>query len=441
MKIVVGLGKTGLSCVRHLLAAGDDVMVADSRENPPGLDELSLKFPGVRCVTGAFDADVFASASQLVVSPGIAVATPAIALAARHGVEIVGDVELFCRETKKPVIAITGSNAKSTVTTLVGDMARAAGLRVSVAGNIGLPVLDVLPTEDSLDMHVLELSSFQLETTSSLRAQAAVILNISPDHLDRYPGMSEYIAAKHRIHKGATAIVFNADDAETFSTLSPGVRQIAFRATAPSAGEFGLIEEGGQTWLALGEQRLLAANTLKIKGRHNHVNALAALALGQAVGLPMQPMLRALASFAGLPHRCQWVRDRKGVQWYNDSKGTNVGATVAAIEGLGSSIGGRVVLIAGGDGKGADFLELIEPSERYLAGAVLIGRDADKLDRVLAPVCQVLRAETLQDAVRKAAVLASPGDAVLLSPACASFDMFKGYDDRGQQFVEAVNQL
>jgi UDP-N-acetylmuramoylalanine--D-glutamate ligase len=441
MKIVVGLGKTGLSCVRHLVAAGDQVLVADSRECPPGLDELMQQFPSVRCVTGEFDADLFATATQLVVSPGIAVSTPAIAHAAASGVEIVGDVELFCRLTRKPVIAITGSNAKSTVTTLVGEMAKAAGFRASVAGNIGLPVLDVLANEAGLDLHVLELSSFQLETTSSLRAQAATILNISPDHLDRYPGMDEYIAAKHRIYGNATSLVFNADDAQTFPAADLSGRRIAFQSSTPAAGEFGLIHQDGQVWLALGDQRLLASSELKIKGRHNHVNALAALALGQAAGFPLQPMLKALTTFAGLPHRCQWVRDRKGVQWYNDSKGTNVGATVAAIEGLGSSIPGRVVLIAGGDGKGADFLELIEPSERFLSSAVLIGRDADRLERVLSPTCQVLRAETLVDAVRKAAVLASPGDAVLLSPACASFDMFKGYDDRGNQFVQAVSEL
>ena len=441
MKIVVGLGKTGLSCVRHLVAAGDEVLVADSRDLPPGLDELRKEFPSVPCVTGEFDPSLFASAAQLVVSPGIAVATPAIAHAAAKGVEIVGDVELFCRHARKPVIAITGSNAKSTVTTLVGEMAKAAGLRVSVAGNIGLPVLDVLADEAALDLHVLELSSFQLETTCSLRAQAATILNVSPDHLDRYPGMAEYTAAKHRIYDNAATLVFNADDAQTFPASGLTGRQIVFRSTAPSSGEYGLAVQDGKIWLALGDQRLLAAAELRIKGRHNHVNALAALALGQAAGLPLQAMLRALTTFAGLPHRCQWVRDRKGVHWYNDSKGTNVGATVAAIEGLGTSIQGRVVLIAGGDGKGADFLELIEPSERFLASAVLIGRDADKLERVLSPACQVLRADTLVDAVRKAAVLASPGDAVLLSPACASFDMFKGYDDRGNQFVQAVNEL
>lgn len=441
MKVVVGLGKTGLSCVRYLKQKGEKVAVTDTRDDPPGLNELLEEHSDVQLALGGLDADLIAKADEVILSPGIALANEALKKAHSRGVLMSGDIELFCREIQQPIIAITGSNAKSTVTTLVGEMIRDAGRSVVVAGNIGLPVLDVLAKPERAEFYVLELSSFQLETTRSLKAEVATILNISPDHLDRYPSMKEYIAAKHRIYRGARQTVANADDAETRPHPMFTDRDWRFTVNAPGTRTFGLMEKEGALWLGLEKNALMPASEVRIKGRHNQANALAALALGNAVGLPMSSMLETLRTFSGLPHRCQWVRERDGVHWYNDSKGTNVGAAVAAIEGIGGDIRGKVVLIAGGDGKGADFVELREPASKYLKTAVLIGRDADKLANVLGDCCPVIRATTLQEAIEAAAGVAVGGDSVLLSPACASFDMFKGYDDRGAQFMNCVNAL
>lgn len=443
MKVVVGLGKTGLSCVRYLKQKGEKVAVTDTRDDPPGLNDLLDEFSDVQLALGGLDEDLMLKAEEIILSPGVALASDALKKAQAKSIPVVGDIELFCREIKQPIIAITGSNAKSTVTTLVGEMVKNAGHSVVVAGNIGLPVLEVLTDPKRADFYVLELSSFQLETTHSLAAEVAVLLNISPDHLDRYPSMKEYTEAKHRIFRKARNTVFNAEDTATrphpmftehdwrFTTQNPGVRT------------FGLMEKDGAIWLGIEKTPLMPAADVRIKGRHNQANALAALAIGNIIGLPMQSMLETLRHFGGLPHRCQWVREREQVQWFNDSKGTNVGAAVAAIEGLGGDIAdkGKVVLIAGGDGKGADFVELREPAGKFVKAAVLIGRDADKLENILKDQCTVIRATTLQDAVANAAKLAEAGDAVLLSPACASFDMFKGYDDRGTQFMNCVNAL
>ncbi len=441
MKVVVGLGKTGLSCVRYLKRKGEKVAVTDTRDDPPGLNELLEEFSDVQLALGGLDAELIAKADEIILSPGVALASDALKGALQRGVQVSGDIELFCREIRQPIVAITGSNAKSTVTTLVGEMVKEAGHSVVVAGNIGLPVLDVLAMPERADFYVLELSSFQLETTHSLKAEVATILNISPDHLDRYPSMKEYIAAKHRIYRGARQTVFNAEDAETRPHPMFTERDWRFTVNAPGTRTFGLQEKDGATWLGLEKTTLMPAADVRIKGRHNQANALAALALGNAIGLPMASMLKTLRTFSGLPHRCQWVRERHGVHWYNDSKGTNVGAAVAAIEGIGGDISGKVVLIAGGDGKGADFLELREPASRFLKAAVLIGRDADKLATVLNGRCDVIRAGSLQQAIDAAAAVAVAGDSVLLSPACASFDMFKGYDDRGTQFMNGVNAL
>lgn len=441
MKVVVGLGKTGLSCVRYLKQKGEKVAVTDTRDDPPGLNELLEEFSDVQLALGELDSELIAKADEVVLSPGISLATPELKNAQSLGVPMVGDIELFCREIRQPIIAITGSNAKSTVTTLVGEMVHNAGRTVVVAGNIGLPVLDVLAKPERADVYVLELSSFQLETTHSLSAEVAVLLNISPDHLDRYPSMKEYTEAKHRIFRRARHTVFNADDAATRPHPMFTERDWRFTVNAPGVRTFGLMEKDGASWLGLEKTPLMPAAEVRIKGRHNQANALAALAIGNAIGLSMPAMLATLRNFAGLSHRCQWVRERNGVHWYNDSKGTNVGAAVAAIEGIGGDIRGKVVLIAGGDGKGADFVELREPAKKFVKTAVLIGRDADKLAGVLNDCCEVVRADTLQAAIEAAATVAKPGDSVLLSPACASFDMFKGYDDRGAQFMNGVNAL
>lgn len=436
MRIVVGLGKTGLSCARFLARKGLPFAVVDSREQPPGLEAFRAEFPHTFLELGPLRAETLKGCSELVVSPGMALAEPAIAEALASGVVAVGDIELFVREVSAPIVAITGSNGKSTVTTLVGNMARRAGRRVQVGGNLGTPVLDML-VEGEAELYVLELSSFQLETTHSLKAEVATLLNLSPDHMDRYPTLLAYHQAKSRIFHGARQVVVNRADPLSEPLLAQGVTRWSFGVDRPDRQAFGVIEREGAPWLAFEFTPLMAAAEVRIPGRHNLENALAALALGHAVGLPMDEMLQELREFPGLPHRCQWVGQRDGVDFYNDSKGTNVGASVAAMAGL----GGGLVLIAGGDGKGADFSQLGDEIARRARGAVLIGVSADKIEAAIAGRVPVLRANSMDEAVVAAASLAEAGDSVLLSPACASFDMFKSYEHRGDVFAECVRTL
>ena len=367
------------------------------------------------------------------------VATPALQEAARRGTRLSGDIQLFTRHAKAPIVAITGSNAKSTVTTLVGDMARAAGKRVAVGGNLGTPALDLL--SDEVELYVLELSSFQLETTERLGAEVATCLNISEDHMDRYDGMAQYHLAKHRIFRGARQVVVNRDDALSRPLIADQVPCWTFGLGKPDFKRFGLIEEGGEKYLAFQFETLMPTAELKIRGAHNQSNALAALALGHAVGLPFEAMLDTLRNFAGLPHRCQWVRELRGVGYYDDSKATNVGAALAAIEGLGADIAGKLVLIAGGDGKGADFSALKAPVAKFCRAVVLLGRDAEQIAEALGDAAPLVRVKTLDEAVQRCAELAQGGDAVLLSPACASLDMFKNFEERGRLFARAVEGL
>ena len=438
-RIVVGLGKSGMSLVRFLAKQGVAFAVADTRENPPELATLQRDFPQVEVRCGALDVDFLCRASELYVSPGLALATPALAEAAARGVKLSGDIDLFARHAKAPVIAITGSNAKSTVTTLVGDMAQAAGKRVGVGGNLGTPALDLLA--DDIELYVLELSSFQLETTDQLNAEVATVLNLSEDHMDRYSGMPAYHLAKHRIFRGARQVVINRQDALTRPLLRSDVRVGSFGLDAPDLNAFGIRQQGEVKYLAFAQQLLLPVSELKVRGAHNHANALAALALGHAAGLPMAPMLQALRAFTGLAHRCQWLRELNGVSWYDDSKATNVGAALAAIEGLGSDIQGKLVLIAGGDGKGAAFSDLRAPVSRYCRAVVLLGRDAQRVADALDEQVTKVHVATLDAAVARCAELAQPGDAVLLSPACASLDMFRNYEERGRLFAQAVEAL
>lgn len=438
-RIVVGLGKSGMSLVRFLANQGVRFAVADTRANPPELETLRRDYPQVEVRCGALDVDFLCRASELYVSPGLALATPALQEAAARGVLMSGDIDLFTRHANAPVIAITGSNAKSTVTTLVGDMAVAAGKRVAVGGNLGTPALDLLA--DDIELYVLELSSFQLETTHQLNAEVATVLNVSEDHMDRYSGMPAYHLAKHRVFRGARQVVVNRQDALTRPLLVEGVRSFSFGLNAPDFNAFGLREENGEKYLAHAFERLMPVSELKMRGAHNHANALAALALGHAAGLPMPAMLAALRAFTGLPHRCQWLRERAGVAWYDDSKATNVGAALAAIEGLGADIPGKVVLVAGGDGKGADFAALKPAVAAHCRAVVLLGRDGPRLGQVLDGACRQVAVQSLDDAVLRSAELAEPGDAVLLSPACASLDMFKNYEERGRLFAEAVRAL
>ncbi|MFL9814658.1 UDP-N-acetylmuramoyl-L-alanine--D-glutamate ligase [Stutzerimonas sp. VN223-3] len=438
-RIVVGLGKSGMSLVRHLASHGVPFAVADTRANPPELAALQAQYPGIEVRCGELDPEFLCRASELLISPGLPLSTPALQVAASRGVKISGDIELFAREAKAPIIAITGSNAKSTVTTLVGEMAVAAGRKVAVGGNLGTPALDLL--SDDIELYVLELSSFQLETTNQLNAEVATCLNVSEDHMDRYDGLPAYHQAKHRIFRGAHQVVINRDDRLSRPLVGDDVPIWSFGLGKPDFKGFGLFEENAQKYLAFQFDALMPADQLKIRGAHNQSNALAALALGHAVGLPFEPMLATLRSFAGLAHRCQWVGERKGVAYYDDSKATNVGAALAAIDGLGSDIAGKLVLIAGGDGKGADFSALHNPVARNCREVILLGRDAELLAVALKSAAPIHRVQTLQEAVQLAARNAQAGDAVLLSPACASLDMFVNFEDRGRQFATAVGAL
>ncbi|MBK1721723.1 UDP-N-acetylmuramoyl-L-alanine--D-glutamate ligase [Thiocystis violacea] len=438
--LVVGLGKTGLSCVRYLRSRGVLAAVTDSRERPPGLDALQADLPEVAVFVGGFEPEVFEAASELVVSPGVPIAEPLIQAAMARGVSVIGDVELFVRAARAPLCVITGSNGKSTVTTLVGIMARLAGLRAGVGGNLGEPVLDLL--DEAADLYVVELSSFQLETTPGLCADVAVVLNVSADHLDRYPDLAAYAETKARIYRRARVAVVNRDDPLVASMPRLAEREIGFTLGEPAEGDFGLRSIQEQLWLCQGAESLMPAAEVLIPGRHNLANALAALALATASGIPMQAACEALRRFSGLPHRSQLVIERAAVRWYDDSKGTNPGATVAALDGLvpaGSS--GRVVLIAGGDGKGADFTPLRPVLARAARAVVLIGRDAPVIEAAIGGLVPVCHATDMTDAVIQAAALAQPGDAVLLSPACASFDMFDNYEHRGRVFADAVRRL
>jgi UDP-N-acetylmuramoylalanine--D-glutamate ligase len=438
-RIVVGLGKSGMSLVRFLARQGLPFAVVDTRANPPELATLREQFPQVEVRCGELDVEYLCRASELLVSPGLAIATPALQAAAARGVKLSGDIDLFARYAKAPIVAITGSNAKSTVTTLVGEMAVAAGKKVAVGGNLGTPALDLL--SDDVELYVMELSSFQLETTDQLNAEVATCLNLSGDHMDRYADLPAYHLAKHRIFRGARQVVVNRDDALSRPLVADQLPCWYFGLGKPDFKRFGLLEENGEKHLAFQFDTLLPVRELKIRGAHNQSNALAALALGNAVGLPMEAMLATLRQFAGLAHRCQWVGERQAVSYYDDSKATNVGAALAAIEGLGADIASKLVLIAGGDGKGADFSALKAPVGRFCRAVVLLGRDAELLADALGDAAPLIRVKTLEEAVARAAELAEAGDAVLLSPACASLDMFKNFEERGRLFAQAVEGL
>lgn len=436
--LIVGLGKTGLSCARYLTRLGMQVAITDDRPTPPGLTAVQEEMPDTALFLGRFEPDAFDHAEQIVVSPGVSLKHPLISEARARGIEVIGDIELFARAVQAPVVAITGSNGKSTVTTLVGEMARAAGMDVKVGGNLGTPALDLLdPDGSEPELYVLELSSFQLESTFSLRPHAAVVLNISPDHMDRYSGMDEYAKAKQRIYLNAETQIVNLDDAYAARLADAQRRCVSFGVQAPVGGSYGVASVAHREWLMVGDERLLPVSDIRMPGKHNLSNALAALALGDAAGIGREAMFETLRTFGGLPHRTQWVGESRGVIWYNDSKGTNIGATLAAVQGMDRP----VVLIAGGQGKGADFRIMREALVNRLRAVVLIGDDAPALATALQGVAPLVQADSMEAAVKLAGELAQPGDAVLLSPACASFDMFKGYDHRGEVFMDAVRRL
>jgi UDP-N-acetylmuramoylalanine--D-glutamate ligase len=450
--LVLGLGDSGLSMARWLHRKGAQVRVADSRRQPPHAAQLASEMPQVPLETGPFRDSSFSGIDMIAISPGVALREPRVFEALNAGVFVAGDVELFAQALKSfaaqaKVIAVTGSNGKSTVTSMVGAMCQAAGLNTVVAGNIGLPVLDALTRVETQmsqgkkapDVFVLELSSFQLETTYSLDASAATVLNLCQDHLDRYDNMHEYATAKARIFSGHGAQVVNREDDYSWRLADPARTVLSFGLGAPGSDkEWGVVASGGKPWLAQGETKLMPLEELPLAGLHNAANALAALALCRANGMEYGPLLSALKKFAGLPHRVQKVAEIHGVAFYDDSKGTNVGATVAALTGMPQ----KVVLIAGGDGKGQDFSPLKSAVTAHARALVLIGRDADKISKVVAG-CGVplLRAATMEDAVILGFSKAQRGDAVLLSPACASFDMFRNYEHRAEVFMRAVQSL
>ncbi len=433
--IIVGLGRTGLSCARFLASRGEAFVVADSREAPPGRDELQHEQPDAELRLGVFDPRFFAEAGRLIVSPGVSLDEPAIAAARKAGVPVLGDIELFARAVRAPVVVITGSNGKSTVTSLLAEMGREAGRDIGVGGNIGTPALELIGAHEP-DLYVLELSSFQLEATESLDAAAAAVLNVSDDHLDRHGDLKAYAAIKQRIFRGSGAMVLNRDDPLVAAMVEPTRRVLSFGEG--KGADFHLLERNGAVWLARRGDALMAVSELRMAGRHNWLNALAALALGEAIDLPVPAMLESLRNFPGLPHRCQHVAEKNGIRFFNDSKGTNVGATQAAVAGM---PGKRVVLIAGGLGKGADFRALRPVLSERGRAVVLIGRDAELIARALDGAVPMVRSGSMDEAVKLAASLAQAGDAVLLSPACASFDMFSGYAERGDAFVTAVGRL
>jgi UDP-N-acetylmuramoylalanine--D-glutamate ligase len=438
--VVVGLGKSGFSAARYLLRQGYDVAVTDSRPLPPEWPRLKALGAelGREIVVraGGFDSGLLDQASLLVVSPGVAQRGVFFDEARARGLPVVGDIELFARAARAPVAGVTGTNGKSTVTTLLAGMAARAGVRTRSGGNLGEPALDLL--DDATQLYVLELSSYQLETTQSLALAAAAVLNVTPDHLDRYSDIDAYAAAKARIYARCEVAVINLDDARVAAMIGPARRSLSFSLRADAGADYTLLAAAdGQRWLARHGQMLLPVGAMKLAGAHNAANALAALALGEALSLPLPAMLEELRNFAGLPHRSQWVADVRGVHYVDDSKGTNVGATIAAVAGM----AGPLLVILGGDGKGQDFRPLRPAFAGKVRAALLIGRDAPSLAQALDGICECRFAGSLEEAVAKAASMARSGDTVLLSPACASLDMFRDYGHRGSVFVAAVRRL
>ena len=440
LKVVAGLGISGVSAVNFLHEKGYRVAVTDSRAVPPGHDQIPAD---VQTSFGQFDQDLLLSTEEIIISPGLDPKLPEIQAAIAKGIPVISEIQVLRRATDKPIVAITGSNAKSTVTTLIGLMAENAGKKVAVGGNLGRPALDL--TKDDPELYILELSSFQLETTSNLNAEVAVVLNLSEDHLDRHGDMMGYHTAKHRIFQGVKKVVHNRDDSLTRPLVPDATPMQSFGLNAPDMNQYGVLREtDGTMWLARGRERLLKSSDMYMQGTHNVANALACLALGEAIDLPLDSMLETLKTFKGLEHRCEFVKDVNGVRYYNDSKGTNIGATLAALDGLGAAIEvqqGKVAIILGGQGKGQDFTALRESLSKFAKVAVLIGEDRPVIEKAIEGTTTLLHAESLAEAVALCQKNTQPNDVVLLSPACASFDMFSGYPQRGHQFVALVNEL
>jgi len=433
--LIVGLGATGVAVARYLSARGEHVRVIDSRANPPGLAELRAAVPGADVSLETLDSRWLEDASRVLLSPGLPYDLPLAVEARRRGLAVIGDIELFALAARAPVIAVTGSNGKSTVTTLASKMLQAQRVRAPAGGNLGPPALDLL--NDDADAYVLEISSFQMETTDSLAPLAATVLNVSADHLDRHGTLELYAELKEKLLKAAELGVVNADDPLVAAMGARHPRVVQFSVRTELKRGYSIVTSKGERWLARDGKPLLRSSELKLRGTHNEANALAALALTAPLTTELDAALDALREFPGLPHRCQHVTERKGVVYVDDSKGTNVGATLAALNGL----LGPLVLIAGGLSKGQDLRPLAAGARGKLRAAVLIGTAAAELTSVLAPICETVQAQSMDDAVARAAQLAQRGDTVLLSPACASQDMFRDYRERGEQFARAARGL
>lgn len=435
--LVVGLGVTGLSVINFLRDNHVEVAAVDSRENPQGLVTLEEDFKDIAVFTGGFDHAVFDVATHIIVSPGVSLEQKEIQAVSERGVPVFGDIDVFAVCADAPVACITGSNGKSTVTTLLGEMASNAGLDVRVGGNLGVPALDLL-TERKADLYVLELSSFQLERTSKLKATVAAVLNISADHMDRYSSAVSYANAKERIFFGSGVAVINRADDVVASMALPETRQrVSFGLDGAEKGQYGLFDKDGKTFLAKGDNPRIDNDELKIKGRHNLQNALAAIAMADALGITQEAQYKALTTFQGLLHRTQFVADNHNITWINDSKATNPGACLAALEGL----QGPIILIAGGDGKGADFSMLSDAIATHVSLVILLGQDTQRFNDEAVSITPVEMVESIEQAVEVASKRAVAGDTVLLSPACASLDQFKNYQERGNRFIAAVKEL
>jgi UDP-N-acetylmuramoylalanine--D-glutamate ligase len=435
--VVIGLGRSGLATAAFLSNMGLQVDVYDSSDEPALSKELSLQAPDVKIFCGSLAVERWTDSSLLVVSPGVPLSHPDLAPLLDKGVRPLGDIELFAQCVQSPVIAITGSNGKSTVTVLLGEILKHAGRKVAVGGNIGVPILELLDDEKN-DIYVLELSSFQLETTWTLNPVIATVLNVAADHMDRYTGLDDYIASKAKVFNGNGSMLLNADDPVSEKLLQGGRETIYFGSTVPaSESDYGLSEQDDAVYLTRGNHPLMAAEDINLSGQHNLLNVLAAWALASNAGVEDHIIKEAVTKFSGLPHRMEWLATVDGVDWINDSKGTNVGATVAAIKGLNRP----VILIAGGVAKDADFSPLRQVLSEHVKTAILIGRDAEKIAAALSGVVTIIHAADMQEAVLTARASSQTGDLVLLSPACASFDMYKSFEHRGDEFRCCVGGL
>jgi len=449
--LVIGLGPTGLSCVRYLISKNIPVSVTDTREKPPKLADCQKEFPNVKIHLGKFQESVFSQASVLVVSPGMSLEEPCIAQCIKNNIPVIGDVELFVRDAKAPIVAITGSNGKSTLTTLMGDIINNAGKKAIICGNIGLPVLDAI-LQPTPDYYVVELSSFQLDTTYSLRAKVAVVINVSPDHMDRYATFNDYLASKQRVYMNCDNAVVNFDEKNIWEDLQFKKLPVEFTLKKPisepralasgkvceaTTAQFGLY----QNYLCHGDEKCIAVSDLILQERHNNQNYLAALAMCFILQLPMESVLNTLKQFSGLAHRCQLVKSENNIAWYNDSKATNVGASIAAIESIAQRAIGRLILIAGGDSKGVDLDPLKLPVKQHVSHVILLGRDAPLLAATLLGCAEIIRVKSMNEAVSAAKKMVQPGDIVLLAPACSSLDQYENYMARGDDFTKAVRML